>query len=66
MRLDRALRIELIAGRQPRPLERLRRLLLRERVSEPYPRLGPCAAPEGHTPVLDRLIGLVGSRGRKP
>ena len=64
MRLDRGLRIELVAGGQTRPLERLRRLLLRKRVREPYPRLGPCAARERHTPVLDRSIRLVRSRGR--
>jgi hypothetical protein len=29
-----------------------------------YPRLGPRAARKRHTPVLDRSIGFVGSRGR--
>jgi hypothetical protein len=46
MRLDRSLRIKLIPGGETRPLERLRRLLLREGVGETCPRLRPCAARE--------------------
>ena len=59
MRFDRGLRIKLVAGGETRPLERLRRLLLRERVGETYPRLCPCAARERQTPLLDRPISLV-------
>ena len=64
MRLDRCLRIKLVTGGETRPLECLRRLLLRERVGESHPRLGPRAARERHTPVLDRPIPLLRSRGR--
>ena len=63
MRLDRGLRIELVAGGETRSLERLRRLLPRERVGETYPRLCPCAARERRTPLLDRPVWLVRSRG---
>ena len=64
MRLDRGLRIKLIARRQTRPLERLRRLLLLQRLREPHPRLSPRAARERQTPILDRSTGLVRSRER--
>jgi hypothetical protein len=64
MRIERALRVKLVARGETRPLERLRRLLPRERVGESCPRLAPCAARERHMPGLDRSIGLVGSRGR--
>ena len=62
MRLDRGLRIKLVASGETGTLERLRRLLPRERVGETYPRLRPCAARERRAPVLDRLVWLFGLR----
>jgi len=56
MRLERGVRIKLIAGGKARPLERLRCLLPRKRFRETYARLCPRAARERRTPLLDRPV----------
>jgi hypothetical protein len=44
VRLDRSIRVQLVAGGETGALERLRRLLERKRVGEPYAGFGPGSA----------------------